>query len=371
MKKIIFYLSFILLLSFSFDLAAQTDLESVAVLNIDTKGFILEPSQMGDITRIELSKINRFQVIDKYDVAYLIDKNELSIADCYGRLCLVEVGKTLKVDKMFTGSVELLQDAVVVTMRLVDVGTGQIEKTKVMEFLNIKNQVQTMIGITIKKMFDLDVNENLVTKLTKKFDYESSVNMPEVNRLALNGPRMGVTFFSGQTADIMKEKEVNGGMDAYPIMFQFGYQFEVKYLNQGDFQALFEFIPIITGLDQGKFIPSMSILNGLRHNRFGWEFAFGPNLVLTQKADGYYDDNDEWHLENEWKDKNPNTPNPFPIEKRVDSRGDYTVATGFIFGIGKTFKSGRLNIPINAFFIPGKNQSHRFGISVGYNASRY
>ncbi len=344
---------------------------SIAVLDIDVKGFTIDPVQMGDITRVELSKIGKFELMDKYDVEYLVEKNDLSIAGCYGKLCLVEIGKILKVDKIIGGSVELYQDMVVVTIRQIDVGTSEIEKTQVMEFLNIRNQVQTMVGMTLQTMYDIAVDENVMTKLTKKFDYESSVNTPQSDRLALNGPRMGLTMFSGTAAEILKSKEVEGGLDMRPQMFHFGYQFEVKYLNQGDFQALFEFIPIISGLDQGKFIPSFSLLNGLRHNRFGWEFAFGPNIALTKVADGYYDESGDWHLENEWFRDNPDTSNPFPIEERMDSRGDHKLVSGFLFGIGKTFRSGRLNIPVNVFFIPGKDDSHRFGISMGYNVSNY
>jgi len=144
----------------------------------------------------------------------------------------------------------------------------------------------------------------------------------------------------------------------------------VKYLNQGDFQALFEFIPIITGLDQGRFIPSISVLNGMRSNRTGWEFAFGPVFYGLQRADGYYDDNNIWHLENEWFADNPDLTNPYQIESRLDSRGDIAFASGFIFASGKTFKSGRLNIPVNAFFIPNKD-GHRFGMSMGFNANRF
>jgi len=154
------------------------------------------------------------------------------------------------------------------------------------------------------------------------------------------------------------------------LMFQFGYQFEVKYLNQGDFQALFEFIPIVTGLDQGKFIPSISILNGMRSNRTGWEFAFGPVFYALERADGYYDANNIWHLENEWFVENPDLQNPFEIESRLDSRGEIAFDSGFIFAGGKTFKSGRLNIPVNAFFIPNKD-GHRFGVSMGFNANRF
>lgn len=367
----IFAISFTFFLFFSTTNAQNLSNQPViAVLNIDSKGLTLEPSQLGDIARTELSKLDRYQVMDRYDVDYIIEKNEFKIDKCYGKICMIEAGKILKTDKMLTGSAEILGETIVVTLRLIDVGTQSIEKTQVMEFLNLRNQIQTMISLTVKKMLDETIDENVVSKLTKKFDYESAVNFPEVDQLNLSGPRMGFTAFTGKLNSIYSDPKNMGGFDAFPLMFQFGYQFEVKYLNSGDFQALFEIIPIITGLDQGKFIPSISILNGMRSNRTGWEFAFGPVFYGLKSADGYYDDENNWHLENEWFTENPDVPNPYDIEKRLDSRGDVAFASGFLFAAGKTFKSGRLNIPVNAFFIPNKD-GHRFGVSMGFNASRF
>ncbi|MEM6963206.1 MAG: hypothetical protein AAF573_00485 [Bacteroidota bacterium] len=342
----------------------------IAVLNIDSRGLTLDPAQLGNITRTELSKLQRYQVMDRYDVDYVIEKNEFSIEKCYGRICMVEAGKILKTDKMLTGSAEVLGETITITLRLIDVGTETIEKTQVMEFLNLRNQIQTMIRLTMKSMFDEPIDDNVLNKLTKKFDYESAVNFPEVDRLNLSGPRMGFTAFTGELSRIYSDPKSEGGFDAFPLMFQFGYQFEVKYLNQGDFQALFEFIPIVTGLDQGRFIPSISVLNGMRSNRTGWEFAFGPIFYGALKAEGYYDDADVWHLSREWRIENPGENNPYEITKRLDSRGEVDFDSGFVFAVGKTFKSGRLNIPVNGFFIPNKT-GHRFGISMGFNASRY
>ncbi len=344
---------------------------TIAVLDIDTKGFTLDPIQMGNITRIELNKVEKFQVMDKYDVEYLVEKNGLKIDNCYGKLCLIDVGKVLKTDKILAGSVELYGESIIATFRLIDIGTERVEKTQVMEFLNLRHQVQTMIGMTLKKMFDIPIETDLETKLTKKFDYDNAINNPEADRLNLSGPRMGITVFSGETAQIYKTKKSQGGFDGMPVMFQFGYQFEIKYLNEGNFQALFEFIPTITGLDQGFFIPSITLLNGLRHNRNGFEFAFGPNFTVSKSARGYFDSNDIWHLSSEWVPDTEGETNPYDIERRLDSRGEHRLVSGFVFAIGKTFKSGRLNIPVNAFFIPGKNESHRFGVSVGFNTTKY
>ena len=343
------------------------NLPSVAILGIDAVGIDLEPRALGSIARMEMQKLDKYQVMDIYDVDYLINKSDFDVENCFGKICMVEVGKILETDKMLTGSVENLGETIVFTLRLIDVSSEAIEKTQVMEFVDISNQLSTMMEITVRKMFGAVINEAEVQKLTKPYDFESSVNYPNAETLNLSGPRMGFTALTGQLSEIYKGSAADGGFDATPLMFQFGYQFEVKYLNEGDFQALFEIIPNVTGLDQGKFIPSVSILNGLRSNKTGWEFAFGPVFYALKEAEGYYDAENNWMLKGEYEGEEPNAA---PIVSRLDSRGTLNFDSGFLFAVGKTLKSGRLNIPINAFYIPGKGGS-RFGISMGFNASRY
>lgn len=91
-------------------------------------------------------------------------------------------------------------------------------------------------------------------------------------------------------------------------------------------------------------------------------------LSISNRADGYYDDEGVWHLERA-RDLEQGA-NPFDIVDRIDSRGIPLISTGFVFGVGKTFKSGKLNIPLNAFFIPGNNGNHRIGLSFGFNSPK-
>ena len=342
-----------------------TPKEKVGVLHIDSKGFTLDPVQMGNLTRIELDKLGQYEVLDKYDVDYLAEKESLKLDNCYGKICLVETGRKLRADKMLTGSAELLGERVVVTFRLIDVGTESVERSQVMQFLNLRSQVQLMIELTLRQMFGLPVDQNLLTKLTKTDDYESALNVPDVSRLNLSGPRMGLTVFSGETARRFAAPRSEGGLEATSVMFQFGYQFETTYLNQGGLQALFEFIPIITGLDQGQVLPSVSILHGVRSNRRGFEFAFGPVLYLSKEAEGFYQDG-RWTMLSDWQKANPNQPTTFPTKFEFDNRGTPKMSSSFVFAFGKSFKSGKLNIPINAFYIPNRG-GHRFGLSVGFN----
>jgi TolB-like protein len=345
---------------------------TVAVLNIDTKNLSLTPEEMGNLTRLELDKLGMFDVMDRYDVAYMIESKGISIDNCYGKICVVEVGKKLGMDKMLTGNVEKLEEIIIVNLRLIDVASGAVEKSQVLEFLDITQQLQMMVSLTMHKMFDLKVDEDILSKLTQEFDFENTLNYPDADRLNLNGPRSGIVFYTGETGRIYQSPKDQGGFDGYPVLFQFGYQFETKYINAGNFQALFEVIPSITGLDQGRVVPSVSILNGLRHNKIGWEFAFGPIFIMNKQAKGFYDEinGGEWILEEDWIRSHADAPTPYPVVKRLDSRGKIGVSSGFLFGLGKTIKSGRLNIPLNAFVIPAKDGT-RIGFSVGFNASRY
>jgi hypothetical protein len=370
MKRLLLLFSILGLLTTSLAATPSDLMPTIAVLNIDTENLELTPEQMGNLTRLELSKLNLFEVMDKYDAAYLIEKMDLDIANCYGKICMVEIGEQLGMDKMLTGSVEKLGDVIIVDLRLVDVATASVEKAQILEFLDLSQQLQMMVSLTLHKLFGLEVDETVLSKLTQRFDFENSLNYPETDRLRLDGPRSGLTFYTGETARIYRLPENQGGFDGYPMLFQFGYQFEVKYLNEGNFQALFEFIPVISGLDQGRAIPSVSLLNGIRDNKGGWELAFGPIFYLNKEAKGYYDAEGNWNLERDWDPGQEGKPNPFPIVKRLDSRGNATFGTGFLVGVGKTFKSGRLNIPVNAFFIPD-TEGHRFGVSVGFNASKF
>jgi hypothetical protein len=340
--------------------------QSLGLINIDTKNLNIDPTSMGNMVRTEIERLDTFDVRDKYDIQQFMEQNKLELNNCFGKTCLTEVGQKLKCDKMLTGAVELLGKNIVFTYRLLDTKTGYVEKTYVHEFLDITEAIQDMAKLSVADMMGRAYDKNLMNKLSKQFEFDNSNNNPTVSRLRLDGPRMGFVYFTGNLSQTIMKKKTEGGFDAVPVMFQFGYQFEKQYLNEGKVQALFEFIPMVTGLDQGLFIPSITLMHGLRSNINGWEFAFGPTFHLLPMASGYFDQNSDWHLAKDW-DNQKNGSNPFESKVRIDSRGDYSLQSAFILAAGRTFKSGRLNIPVNAYFVPGRD-GWRVGVSFGFNA---
>ncbi len=351
-----------------------------AVLGIDSKGVINDAESVSYMVRLELEKANVYNVMDKYDVAEAVKKNNIDLKTCFGKTCVIAAGKTLGADKMISGSVERFGEKIVISLKVFDVKTEAVEKQDATEYLNLQPELQKMIRISVQKLLGLPADQDLVNLL---IDYDTPVASPKT-QIRLNGPRMGGAMVLGDAAKVLTAPESKGGFGMYPMMFQCGWQQEWQYLSAGNFQALVEFIPMISGLESGKFIPSVTFMNGFRFGKAGWEFAFGPSFRLVRKETGFYDTDNilgqgygEWHLTDDWNKENPGAvhivngisvlkDNPYVPEKRLDSRGDVTLSTRLILGVGRTFKSGYLNIPVNVFVIPDK-EGTTVGFSFGFN----
>jgi len=343
----------------------QAQKTSLTVVNFDVQGMDLSPEQMGNLARMEVEKLGLYEVMDRYDVSYLVDKHQLELNNCYGKICLMEIGDLIKTDKIMSGSAEVFGQSIILTIRLVDVKKGVIEKAHVREYLLLPHEIRTIMEVSIREMHELENDPNLVAQLTREDQHENKIINPDVERLKLSGPRFGFTFFSGDAADVISANTEDGGYNARPhLMYMLGYQFEIQYLNAGKMQALFEIIPTITGAEQSLFFPSVNVLHGLRHNVSGWEFAVGLSLGVAPQAKGYLTEQGDWILQEDW----PTTQEPpAPLIQRLDRRGDLELNTGLVIAAGKSFKSGRMNIPVNVFVVPSPF-GMRYGISVGFNA---
>lgn len=336
---------------------------SLAIISIDTKGIDADANVIRNMVQLEVEKTNKFNVMDRYDLQDILQKEDTRFTECYGRSCLVEKGKQLGVNKMLTGSVELFGDKIVVTLRLIDVRTEAVEKVEAEEYLNLQEEIQKMIRISINNLLGIENDAAIVSMLV---DYNNPISSPKTV-LRLNGPRMGVAYTTGESGNRLQAPDNEGGFDMFPVITQFGYQWETQYLSSGNFQALLEFVGLIGGLETGRFVPSLSFMNGFRNSKSGWEIAFGPSFKLIRAASGYYDTDNNWHLENEW-DYNLGE-NPYDIEEQLDSRGDIRFSTNLVVAVGKTFKSGYLNIPVNVYVVPNKKGTI-IGTSVGFNISK-
>ena len=333
--------------------------ESIAVINIDSKGLTTAMPLLTSLVTLELERLGIYEVIDKYDVANHMKENNISLDQAYGKSDLIRIGGILNVNHVLSGSAEKFGDKIIVVLRLVDISSQKISKVDVMEYLDQEEDIQEMIRISLHNIFGIANDKNTVDML-------SSVNKPLSNsnsKVNLSGPRFGVTMTLGKAGQRLQAPKSQGGYNMFPVTSTFGYQFEKQFISAGDFQALFEVIPALNALESGHFIPSLTFMNGFRFNKLGFEFGIGPVFRVVQLADGYYDTEGNWNI------KSPEDPKGVEYVSELDSRGVYQFSAGLIVAAGFTFKSGHINFPVNVYVSPRKDGTV-VGLIVGFNVAR-
>jgi len=352
--------------------------DKAAVVNVYTDGVTISPNGAESLLRIELTKTEQFKVFDKLDMLEIAKDNEIDFKDCYGKKCLHNIGVLAEVDKIVTGSIENLGKKIVVTIKILDINTDSYDQIAIQEFSNIETELQNMVQITLNKALSIENDKAAMETLVY---FNQPPKTPTV-QISNSGPRMGLAMVGGDLQEVLTRSEEEGGYEAIPILSQFGYQFEQVYLSSGNFQALAEGMVLMTGLEQGLFNPSFAFMNGFRNSKTGIEIAFGPSIKFKREAQGYRDEDNIWHRSQEWDaseqvtdsagftytDYNAN-PNPYEIVTKLDKRGDIKLAATWVWAVGKTFHSGYLNIPVNAYFSYGKEGWYT-GLSVGFNIAK-
>ena len=352
---------------------------SVAVANPNVEGLYATPSICAKILRLELSKLNKYSVYDTFDMEAVYDEDSSYRNKCLSKSCLVEFGKKLESDYMIAGSFDLLGNKLVITLKMIDVKNGTIYKSGLREFTNQEKELQRMTEIVLKEMLGVLVNTELVDRL--KFDNDI-ITKSNVGKVSNSGPRIGVGVLTGSFYEFANRSETQGGLDIVPAISMIGYQLEAQYVGTGNFSALAEFIFNISGLEQGVFLPTLSILNGFRFGQSGWEFAFGPGFTLSRTSEGFFDrgghygDADAYISIHDIPGDDPNQTlntmagaHNYSVSNFMDTRGVVKPSTMFLMAFGRTFRAGALNIPVNVFYSSRKGGGIA-GINVGFNVTK-
>ena len=225
---------------------------SLAVLNVESRGIINDPQEVAFMVRLELEKNGFYNVMDKYEVAQVLKNAKYEMSSCLTKQCMSEAGKLLNADKVLNGSVERFGEKIIITLRVIDVASANIEKSNTTEYLNLP-ELQKMIALSVSKLLGAPVDPNFEKLLV---NYDLPIESPK-NGFKLNGPRMGFNATLGQAYSILTgTNSSKGEFGMYPVNFLFGWQQEFQYISAGNFQALVENVFIIGGLESQRFIPS-------------------------------------------------------------------------------------------------------------------
>lgn len=370
---------------------------SIAAGNPAVNGLHVTPKIASKLIRLELIKLDEYSVYDEYDMQDVYETDSSLEFDCLSKSCLVKLGTAVGVDYAISGSFDALGNKIVITLKIIDVANNTIFKSSVREFDNQEVELQRMTEIVLKEMHGIVVDKELVDRLQFNNEVITSNNVGKINN---SGPRIGYAAMVGDFYEFANRSETQGGLDIFPAVSMIGYQFEGQYVGTENFSALVEGIVNFSGLEQGQFLPTISIMNGFRFGKAGWEFAFGPGFGLTRTTNGFFDtegifgDKNAYMSSSDWygfRDREFNNEAEYPEyftngyyeapeldelnptynldQKHMDKRGATRVSTQFIFAVGRTFRAGALNIPVNVFY-SSKKGGGMAGVSVGFNVMK-
>jgi hypothetical protein len=360
---------------------------TIAVANPNVNTLTIKPEAAAKMMRLELIKINKYKVYDEFDMNEVIKAKEEYKTGCYGQSCLTKLGEELKVDYVMSGSIDGLGNKIVITIKIIDVKNQALYKSSVREFDNQEAEIQRMIEIVLADMHGLTVDKVITDRLAFKNEIITSNNIGKVNN---SGPRIGFAYLTGTVNEFATRETKYGGLGIQPFTSMIGYQIEGQYVGTENFSALVEGIINVSGLEQGQFVPSISLLNGFRFGKANWEFAFGPRFGISSTSEGFFDDQNKYSndgryfSESDWFNyaNNENSNNPgapqldpyapgydYAFEKNFDRRGSKALATTFLIAFGRTFQAGALNIPVNLFYSSQRGGGY-VGINMGFNVQK-
>ena len=137
----------------------------------------------------------------------------------------------------------------------------------------------------------------------------------------MTGPRFGFTALNQKTLDSLLDRNIT----VKPLISQFGWQFERRlYTNADGVTMLMEWVPLVSGLEQGVALPSLNWLVGMRTGS-GTEFGIGPNV----------------------------TP----------------LGVGLVAAAGVTIQTGALHVPFN-FAVATSKTGARISVMTGFNVRK-
>lgn len=342
----------------------ETNLPSMVIGGIEVRGITSNEDVLRSVIYKSLVNSKKYVVNDRYDVSEKIGIDKLQT--CMGKECLVKTGKELNADYAMSASYEGLGDRILISMKIVDVKTGEIVQNEIEQFENQPRELNRMTDIMIYRMLKIEVDNTVAKMLIFKDNPAASAGLGKMNN---SGPRMGVAIVTEENAAYFTRSEKEGGVNAVPVLFNIGYQLEKQYVGSEKFSALFEFIGNVAGIEHGTPVPSFAILHGVRFGSGAWEIAMGPSLSMKKLLNGTTDYDGTFRTYSDLANSGVLNADQFSYFDRPDARGAAYFAPNFVLGVGKTFRPGALNVPVNAYASFNKYGT-TYGLSLGINITR-
>jgi len=151
MQRIVSIVLFTVLIPY-FVAAEQTSRRLyISVLDLTPHGIShVVAAQLSDRLRVELHETDRFEVMERERMEEILEEQAFQLSDvCDTEVCAVEIGKLIGVQKMVIGSLGRLGRAYTLSIRMVDVETGIVERTAKEDY---RGPVEDLLTVPVPRL---------------------------------------------------------------------------------------------------------------------------------------------------------------------------------------------------------------------------
>lgn len=172
------YIYLLLLIFISTTLATNVALKSLNQEGVDS----VTAELITERIRLELFRTNQFRVMERNEMESVLKEQEISASGlCNEMSCDVELGRLLSVEKVITGSVGKIDSLYILSLRLINVETAQIEQVA---DVDVEGSLQKLFSVAIPSL----VNELIgVEEVTLISDIETDFVEDESQDIEKNG----------------------------------------------------------------------------------------------------------------------------------------------------------------------------------------
>lgn len=160
--------------------------KTIAVLDLEAKGVSeMQASVLSDRLRSELFDTDTFRVVEREMMQEIFREQNFQMSGCVSTECIVEAGKIMGVEQIIGGSVSKFGSILTVSVRIVDVETGEIVNSAVIDHTgNIEEILVKGMKKIAQKLADTEAEhiEQLASQTTTKDSVNFLYKVPPLPR---------------------------------------------------------------------------------------------------------------------------------------------------------------------------------------------
>jgi len=175
-----------------FAVNANAKMDRVAVLDFRAKNKVTktEAQTMCDLFRSALVKEDIYEVLDRNNMDNIFKEMEFQQTGCTDQSCVIEIGKMLNAEYVFSGTFTKLGKVYVVTVEMTDIKSGKIKKTANEKYANIedsdtaaRNLVVSLTGGFFKEVINRKISDDEKKKEDEKNRKEEEKNRKQEEKI--------------------------------------------------------------------------------------------------------------------------------------------------------------------------------------------